>query len=451
MKCPYCGSTVIIPESLRTPPPSAGPTIGEAFQFGLNGVDLNKIMGNAMNLPRAISLAQQGRIDEAANLYSQLTGMEHGDAVKAVSDMAAGHAVSLTPGRTGATWRQFQTSYSQPSVEIDTGPVSSGSSETVTTGGGRSCCLLIGIVVAVAVVIAVLAGGGLMLFSGGKSGASVLPIGFAHRTLMFGSEGIGQGMFQDPRAIGVDADGNLTVSDFQDGRVQTFDSTGKFLSSFSLSPDGKKVYVSSMAVGRDGKIYVVHSSKIHVYDQKGNEVDTFGDNENTYDQVAVGGDGKLYAIADQESIVRLTPDGNVDLSIPDTFTKVAGDMDIDTHVAADGLGNMYIVGAFHYLVLKYSPQGDYLDQFGGEAKAGASNQPGKFTSPSAIAVDGYGRVYVSDFWGIQVFDSDGTYLNLIPMDQGVAFGMTFDDQNNLYLVTNQNHVMKFAVQPPANK
>jgi uncharacterized protein YjiK len=37
------------------------------------------------------------------------------------------------------------------------------------------------------------------------------------------------------------------------------------------------------------------------------------------------------------------------------------------------------------------------------------------------------------------------------MDQGVAFGMTFDDQNNLYLVTNQNHVMKFAVQAPANK
>ena len=167
--------------------------------------------------------------------------------------------------------------------------------------------------------------------------------------------------------------------------------------------------------------------------------------------MAVGGDGKLYAIAGQESIVRLTPDGKVDLSIPDTFAKVAGDMDIDTHVAADGLGNMYIVGAFHYLVLKYSPQGDYLDQFGGEAKAGASNEPGKFTSPSAIAVDGYGRVYVSDFWGIQVFDADGTYLNLIPMDQGVAFGMTFDDQNNLYLVTNQNHVMKFAVQPPANK
>src|SRR5215468_5397615 len=98
-KCSYCGGTVIIPESLRTPPPSAGPTLNEAFQFGLSGVDLNQIVGNAMHLPQAISLAQQGRVDEAANLYSQITGMDHGDAMKAIEDLAAGRAVSLTPGR----------------------------------------------------------------------------------------------------------------------------------------------------------------------------------------------------------------------------------------------------------------------------------------------------------------------------------------------------------------
>jgi sugar lactone lactonase YvrE len=148
--------------------------------------------------------------------------------------------------------------------------------------------------------------------------------------------------------------------------------------------------------------------------------------------------------------VRFAPDGSVDLEIPETFAKVAGDTDIDTHLAADGLGNMYIVGAFHYLVLKYSPQGDYLDQFGGEAKGSANSQPGKFTSPNAIAVDGYGRVYVSDFLAIEVFDSSGTYLDRINMDQGVAFGMAFDDQNQLYVVTNQNHVIRYDVQASAS-
>lgn len=80
MKCSYCGGTAIIPESLRTPAPSSGPSMGEVFDFGLKGVDLNQIVGNAMHLPQAISLAQEGRIDEAAAIYSQITGMEHADA-----------------------------------------------------------------------------------------------------------------------------------------------------------------------------------------------------------------------------------------------------------------------------------------------------------------------------------------------------------------------------------
>ncbi len=70
MKCSYCGGTIIIPESLRTPARTGSADMGDVFSFGLKGVDLNKIVGNAMQLPHAISLAQQGKIDEAATIYS---------------------------------------------------------------------------------------------------------------------------------------------------------------------------------------------------------------------------------------------------------------------------------------------------------------------------------------------------------------------------------------------
>src|SRR5258708_25854857 len=92
MKCSYCGGTVIIPESLRTPPPSAGPTLNDAVQFGLSGVDLNQIVGNAMHLPQAISLTQQGRVDRAANLYIEITCMDHTETLARIAKATVAQA-----------------------------------------------------------------------------------------------------------------------------------------------------------------------------------------------------------------------------------------------------------------------------------------------------------------------------------------------------------------------
>ncbi len=167
MKCPYCGGTVIIPESLRTSPPSSGPSIGEVFQFGLNGVDLNQIMGNAMHLPQAISLAQQGKIDEAADMYSQITGMAHPDAVKAMQEMAAGRAVSLTPGRPGVSWQQMETTYNQPqpSIEINSPSPSMSSQAAGSKKAGRGCGLFVAIMIAGILLIIGLVAAGLFFFS----------------------------------------------------------------------------------------------------------------------------------------------------------------------------------------------------------------------------------------------------------------------------------------------
>ncbi len=451
MKCSYCGSTDIIPESLRTPAPSAGPSMGDVFSFGMKGVDLNKIVGNAMQLPQAISLAKQGRIDEAANIYSQITGMEHDDAVKSVEAMADGHAVSLTPGQPGVTWGGGGASFYTPSAPVNAAATTSvGTISTTSTGSGRSCGLLVGIIAAVVVLVGALIAAGLYLTS--SSGGSItgsLPIGFASQQMSFGAEGIGPGMFQDPRNIGLDGQGNITVADYQDGRVQTFSPAGKYVSSFTLKSEQGKPYVGGLAVARDGTIYVAHDWKLYVYSPTGKQLKVVGDDNHRYEDVIMGPDGKLYAIANEESIVRFAPDLSVDLEIPATFSKITGNQELDSRLAVDGVGNMYIVGSFNYLVLKYSPDGTFVDQFGGQAKDASVFTPGKFVSPEAIGVDGYGRIYVADFGSIQVFDSGGSYINSINVDKGAVFGMVFDDQNDLYLITNQNLVLKYKVQSPA--
>lgn len=464
MKCPYCGGTVIIPESLRTPAPRSGPTMGEVFDFGLSSLNMGQIVGNAMRLPDAIRLAKQGQIDEAANIYSQITGMEHANAVKSVQAMAAGHAVSLTPG-SGVTWGSGQpgvtispsaqrasASFSPPTPSISYKPPSSSVSRTTADAkksGGRGCGLLLGILAAVVVLIVVLVGGGIFFFARGQTSGSLLPLGFANKTMAFGMEGIGPGQFEDARSVGVDGSGNIIVADYQSGRIQTFDPRGKFVSGFSISTGSQKVYVTGLAVSRSGQIYVAHDWKIFIYDQNGAQLGQIADDNHRYNDVTVGADGKLYAIANGENIVRFKPDYSIDLEIPATFTNATNNSELDAHLAVDGLGNMYIVGSFNYLVLKFSPDGKFVNRFGGEAQDPSSSEPGKFRTPRAIAVDGYGRVFVSDFFDIKVFDSDGTYVNKIDIGGG-PFGVAIDGQNFLYTVTTDKNVVKYAVQKPGS-
>ncbi len=86
MKCSYCGETVIIPESLRTPEPSSAPAPVHQYSFG--PIDTNAMMNQTAQMPQVFWLAQQGKFDEAAQIYSRLTGLSMEAALTAVKGMA---------------------------------------------------------------------------------------------------------------------------------------------------------------------------------------------------------------------------------------------------------------------------------------------------------------------------------------------------------------------------
>ncbi|HUH97950.1 MAG TPA: hypothetical protein VLZ89_11360 [Anaerolineales bacterium] len=463
MKCGYCGGTVIIPQSMRTPPPA---TASGVPQYSWGGLNLNEIMGEAMRLPEAISLAEQGRITEAAQLYSKITGASLADSTTAINQIVAGQAVSLVPGQSGLQWGQTPAVFSgfnQPaSGAFGSGPAAASATPPSSGPRGFDLGYWIGsrlpiiIVLIVACTLIAAFGGTLLSFipfasffssnpnsspSSGNPIAPLLPSGFAAQTLTFGSKGIGQGMFTDARAITVAGNGDILVGDYQDGRIQTFDPGGKFVSLISL---GDKVSVNSLAAGTDGKIYAVNQGKISIYDPGGNLLDTIADDQRYYTAAALGPDGTLYASTDDDTIVHFNQNGKINLQINKAFENITGDGEDQALIAVDGLGNIYAVGDTNYLVFKFSPEGKYLDQFGGEADASSSDsQTGKFTEPAGIAIDGYGRIYVADIFGdVQVFDSSGTYLNSIPAS---AYGIALDNQDNVYL-TFGDHVEKYQVQ-----
>ena len=263
--------------------------------------------------------------------------------------------------------------------------------------------------------------------------------GFVSQTLKFGSEGIGPGMMTDARSIAVDGQGNIYVGEYSGGRIQVFDANGKFITQWTGDP---KMPLRGLAVDRKGTVYVVQRGIITRYDGKtGSSIGkvTYSEGDG-FDDVTATPDGGFIAAwqRGRDDIVQFDSQGNIKQIIRAAISTPADRTELNTRLAVDGRGNIYGLGSFTSSVFKFSRDGKYMNRFGGPGR-----QPGQLSAVNAIAVDGKGRVFVSDIQGIQVFDSDGRFVTSFRLD-GVASGMAFNDQNEL-LVVSRNKVMKYTV------
>jgi streptogramin lyase len=289
----------------------------------------------------------------------------------------------------------------------------------------------------------------LMKSVGGSRPSSSSPFGsksgdpansFAHEVLSFGSEGIGAGMMKDARSIAVDGQGNIYVGEYIGGRIQVFDPAGKFATQWMVHP---KMPLRGLAADRKGTVYVVQSGRITRYEgETGKSLGELQYSEGWgFDDAVATPDGGLLCAwyKNRDDIVRFDAAGNVVRTIRAAISTAADETELNTRVATDGLGNVYALGSFRNGVFKFSPEGKFLTRFGG-----SGDQPGEFRAPGAIAVDGQGRVFVSDIKGIQIFDANGRYITVFKPD-GITSGMVFNDKNELF-VAARTKVMKFKLK-----
>jgi DNA-binding beta-propeller fold protein YncE/uncharacterized protein YbaR (Trm112 family) len=259
--------------------------------------------------------------------------------------------------------------------------------------------------------------------------------------LEFGGEGIGPGLFKDARNVAVDGEGNIYAADYTGGRVQVFDSAGKFLTQWMVDA---RMPLRGLAADRKGTVYVVQSGKIMRYDGKTGEprgkMEYAGGDG--FDDVFVMADGGLLAVYDRhaDDIVRFDSAGRVTKVIKGAFSNQTDQRELNMRAVADGLGNVYALGTFNNKVLKFTADGRFVNQFGGDG-----DEPGLFRAAHALAVDGQGRVYVTDFKGIQVFDANGRYVESFN-PTNMAFGLLFNDRNELFIAA-RTKILK--VTPPA--
>ncbi|XP_077990902.1 E3 ubiquitin-protein ligase TRIM71-like [Glandiceps talaboti] len=102
--------------------------------------------------------------------------------------------------------------------------------------------------------------------------------------MSFGSQGDGDGQFNQPHGVNVLKNGNVIVVDNKNNHLQVFDSNGKFLYKFGRKGDndGQLNLPSGVTTDRDGNIYVCNrgNGKVQKFDCHGNficRIDSDGD------------------------------------------------------------------------------------------------------------------------------------------------------------------------------
>ena len=457
IRCPYCNSSVIVPDNLREKP--AFSSRQDNFTLtGMAGVDMKAMVNQARRFKEVKELAHSGKMDDAARLYMEITGADALTARSAVEALANGMPVTLTSLSSGPafinTGAEIDNNIPETPVRRRTAKPKSGMGAGCVVG----CFLFIlaaGILISVGLpTLASLAG--LVIGTQPELVLTSLPnlpisptvasgiakaTGFGSVDLSIGGEGTGPGLFGDVRGIAVDpSTGGFFAADFEGGRVQAFDSQGKFTHQWIIP--GKKLYILSITADREGNVYIATGGKILVFDKKGTPLRTIEseDIHYYYDDVAVLLDGSMLVLSRGDTLFHLAPDGKVLERYDEIISSITDDSELSTRIAVDGIGNIYLLGTFNNAVFIFDSEGKFKNKFGS-----MGDEPGQFRAPSAIGIDGKGRIFVSDMKGIQIFSNDGRYIDVLKAHT-FAYGIAFDDQGRLYVTTNQKMVERYIIQ-----
>ena len=383
--------------------------------------------GKIQTLAEVISLVQSGQEEAAIAQFQQAFN---------ISPEAARQAVQVFSQSTSIT--------TDPPVSVPTPAIHASSKRALKTvagiSGGISCLwvpLIAGFFILTVFVPVFLT----LTSSGGPLEgvwARYNPVAFARVAESFGGEGSGPGLFDDPRLIAVAPTGDVFVADYSDGRVQKFDAAGKFQFLWNI---GDNSYLNGLGTDRSGNVYVLNRGQIWKYDGSNGKLlgQLASDTERRFDALATTLDGGLVAAINSEDVLRFNSDGQVVFSLADAGVALSGKPESVNDIAVDGVGNIYLIGDDTSTIYKYAPDGQLLSRFGSEG-----DEPGQFSAPETIAVDGQGRIYVSDFKGIQVFATDGRYLGQFNV-QGFAYGLDFTDQGELWVVTNKPQATEYKI------
>src|SRR5688572_10204665 len=307
-------------------------------------------------------------------------------------------------------------------------------------------------------------------------------------TLGFADGNIADARFYQPTGVAVDAAGNIYVADSENHRIRKITSGGIVSTLAGTGTSGSAEGVGTaaqfnspraVAVDATGNIYVADgiNNKIRKITPAG-EVSTlagsgasgFADGEGTNAKfyfpkgIALDASGNIYVADDiNHRIRKITPTGTVSTIAGSTSGSDDGDginakFNSPRGVTLDAAGNIYVADAANHRIRKITPTGTVTTIAG--STVGVTEGIGtaaKFNTPGGIAVDASGNIFVADDENerIRKITTNGTVSTLAGgflqgFTDGVGgdaqfrspTGLAIDVAGNIYVADRHNHSIR---------
>ena len=198
-------------------------------------------------------------------------------------------------------------------------------------------------------------------------------------------------IFDGPEGVAVDTFGNVYVADNGWGRIQKITPGGK-ITTVARALDGP----DGLAVDSGGNLYVDQANDVvEMISPQGMTTTLSSFPSDTMAGVAVDGAGNVY-VADNNKIYKAPPNGTATNWVTNgvTFSSPTG-------VAVDSSNNVFVADTGDDRIIMITQAGLATDIAGtnNPVNPGSSNAIGTnatFRSPSGLAVDGAGNLYIAD-------------------------------------------------------
>lgn len=410
-KCPFCSSNVIAPTE---------------FFYGHSSsahIDIASLTGRALKLTEIQQEIRRGNKINAIKIFRETFGTGLKEAKDAVDAMERGESVDLSAIQV----RSIDLNVSPEDVKAlkKAGVAVGGSIMAITAVVALIILAAVGIGIYFAVTKTPAAEISTPIANTNSARSSPTPAPDVDEVLKIGGEGTGAGRFKDNRHVAVGPNGEIYSSDYQGGRIQVFDASGKFLTQWMVN-EGSNLY--DLAADRKGRLYVANSAGILLYNGATgnliNKVKTYYVNG-----MALGADGRLTVAANRGFTIM-----DADLKVLNEYKDAAEQASSASgfrRVAVDGPGNIFALDLPGGDICKFSPQGKFLNRF-----------PSGARSPNGIAIAPSGRIFVSDTNTIYVLSENGQPVRSFMTRQ--AFGMAFNDQEELFVAARPG-VLKYKL------